>query len=419
MAQDKGTTKNKNGDCIITIEINESEYQKYILDVKYARILIDNALKESPELFPTSMTERYIFNGHTPISKKTKIKLRLIETGGINYRIYPHFMASYMRGKTSEISNALFLCRWAPYWALTEAFGRNDMYWYRCHNSLAAKSIVGSTIQKETSIPKEIIGDEHHSKQSRNKTYVATTVAKGCILGAEVTNTCDEKGLVEAYGVFKKEALHLETGYKPDSINLDGWKAGSKAWKNLFKNITIIVCFLHGFIKIRDRALKRMKDVFQKISEKVWNCYKAENKRCFSQSIRRLKEWASENVPESPMKDNLIKLCDKNKQWQQYYDHPNAYRTSNMLDRLMGFMNRYLEKNQTFHGKTKDVSSSTIRAFALIYNFSPSCPDYKRKEEYKSPVGRLNNHEYHENWLANLFIASSMNGNRQKPIKKL
>jgi hypothetical protein len=407
VAQSKNTTKTQNGDRVITIMINKSDYNAFETDIAFARCLIAKAIEETPELFPESMSVHYKFNGHIARSKKTNMRLRLIETGGHNYRIYPHFMASYMRGETSSISDALFLCRWSPYWAIAEVFGRNHMYWYRCHNSLASKSIIGTTIQKDTRIPVDIVGDEHHSKLSGNKAYIATTVAKGCFLGVEVTNTCDEKELTEAYGVFKEESLQLDLNYKPNSINLDGWQAGNKAWKTLFRSITIISCFLHGFIKVRDRALKKMGFIFHQLSEKAWDCYRAEDKRSFSQRIRRLKEWSEVNVPESPMKVNLLKLCKKNKQWQVFYDHPNAYRTSNMLDRLMGFMNRYLDKNQTFHGKNKAVSTNTIRAFSLIYNFSPSCPDYRRKEEFKSPVGRLNNHEYHENWLSNLLIAGS------------
>ncbi len=268
-------------------------------------------------------------------------------------------------------------------------------------------------------IPCNVIGDEYHTKLRGEKIYIATTIAEDCILGVKATKECNEAGLTEAYGVFKEEAIVQEPEYLPKSVNLDGWKAGSKAWQSLFKNIVIISCFLHGFIKIRDRALKSMNDIFMEISNKVWDYYKAENKKSFSQRIRRLREWAKNEVPDSVMKTNLIKLCNKNKEWQQYYDHPNSYRTSNMLDRLMRFMDRYSHKAQKFHGKEIESCTKTFRAFALIYNFTPSCPDNRRKNEFRSPVARLNNHEYHKNWLSNLLIAGSLNGYRQKPTKVL
>ena len=42
---------------------------------------------------------------------------------------------------------------------------------------------------------------------------------------------------------------------------MDGWKATLKAWKALFASVVIICCFLHVFIKIRDRAKKKYNDV--------------------------------------------------------------------------------------------------------------------------------------------------------------
>ncbi len=64
------------------------------------------------------------------------------------------------------------------------------------------------------------------------KIYLATTVAKGCFLGVEPSQTCDEQGLTKAYGVFKKEAGALNPGYEPNSVNLDGWHANNLAWKS-------------------------------------------------------------------------------------------------------------------------------------------------------------------------------------------
>jgi len=40
-----------------------------------------------------------------------------------------------------------------------------------------------------------------------------------------------------------------------------------------------------------------METVFHEISEKVWDCYKAENKKSFSQRIRRLRAaWLPKNT---------------------------------------------------------------------------------------------------------------------------
>lgn len=90
-----------------------------------------------------------------------------------------------------------------------------------------------------------------------------------------------------------------------------------------------------------------------------------------------------------------------------------------MLDRMIRFKDRYMQKNQTIHGKAKKNSRSTIRTFALMYNFTPSCPDNRRVDEFKSPAARLNKFEYHESWLSNLLIAGSLNGKNRQPVNML
>jgi hypothetical protein len=57
--------------------------------------------------------------------------------------------------------------------------------------------------------------------------------------------------------------------------------------------------FLHIFIKIRDRAKIKFRDMFLEVAVKLWNCYRATNKKSFSQRVRRLAEWydASQSLP--------------------------------------------------------------------------------------------------------------------------
>ena len=210
MSQAKSKVKKQRGDRVVTLCIEEEDYARFDKDVVYARQLIDQALCSTPELFPTQALTGYKLDGHTSISKKTGLRLRLLRTGGITYCLYPHFLASYMRGRTEDLSDALFLCRWAPYWTVPQVFGRNDMYWYRCHNSLAKKSLVGTVVQGSMDIPVDLAADEHHSKNLGEKAYVATTVGGGCFLGAQVTESCGEKGLAEAYGAFREETSRLQ-----------------------------------------------------------------------------------------------------------------------------------------------------------------------------------------------------------------
>ena len=68
-----------------------------------------------------------------------------------------------------------------------------------------------------------------------------------------------------AYKVFKDEALDVSPQYAPKTVSTDGWNGTQAAWKTLFKKVTILLCFLHGWLKIRDRA-KHFKEVFAEVS---------------------------------------------------------------------------------------------------------------------------------------------------------
>ena len=78
------------------------------------------------------------------------------------------------------------------------------------------------------------------------------------------------------------------------------------------------------------------------------------------------------------MKEKFLDLCEKSKIWSKFYDFPDAYRTSNALDRLMRLMDRHIFSHQSFHCTTEKATLN-IRAYALIYNFTPSNPQTVRK----------------------------------------
>ena len=97
-----------------------------------------------------------------------------------------------------------------------------------------------------------------------------------------------------------------DADYAPDTVNTDGWPATQNAWHALFNPITVILCFLHAFINIRDRAKKAFGELGQEVQKRVWDAYHAPSKRGFSQRLRRLREWASETLPESERKQTYV-----------------------------------------------------------------------------------------------------------------
>jgi len=410
--------KNKQNRTIV-LPINESIYDLFLLDNKLAHQQISQLISDYGELFPEKIKNGYMLNGRTRVSKKMGIQMRKIKIGKVSYRIRPSFILPYCRAKTTEVSKALLLLKFGvPFWALAFVFGKNAMWWYRLYLSFHQYSIVGTTVHKKESLPTDLLADEHHIRVSGKKSYVATTSGANCFLGMAVCSKADEASLKMAYGDFKEEAKDLNIDYQPNTVNTDGWWATQNAWQSLYPKIKVIECFLHAFLKVRDRATKQFKDHFEIAADKIWNCYRALSKASLAQQIRRLQEWTNNNLPDSPMKQNILKLCKKKKRWMEHFDFPNAHKTSNMIDRLMRPMNRHAYNSQMFHSNIS-ATTKNFRAFALLYNFAPSCPvAWDESQDLKSPAARLNGFVYHKDWLENLLIAASLGGfyNHRNPL---
>jgi hypothetical protein len=119
------------------------------------------------------------------------------------------------------------------------------------------------------------------------------------------------------------------------------------------------------------------------------------------------------------MKTNILDFCDKRNKWNMLYDYPQAYHTSNMLDRIMRLMSRFIFNNRYFHSSNQS-STTIMRAFALIYNFSPSCPyNIKINGGWKCPFERLNQFRYSDDWFINFMIATSLGVYKNNHCKTL
>ncbi len=374
-------------------------------------MVVDLAIKENPELFPAKISSGYKMK-EIRFSKKLKIKTRRVLVAGASYTIRPSFVMPYMTGFVEDVESPLFLRKFAvPFWALSHCFGKNPMFWYRLEASLGRNSLLGTTIKSAEHLPQHLSADEKHTRLLGNKTYIATTAGSDCILGASVSESASEEDLKKAYSVFKKEAACVNPEYRPDTVNTDGWLSTQNAWKKLFPGIAVIPCFLHIFIGIRDRSRKKHKETFLDVATRLWDCFKAESKGAFSQRVRRLSEWCQNTKNKIPevISDKIKKLRENLPQFSQAYDFPDAHRTSNMIDRLMQRMDRHLFSTQYFHG-TIESANLSIRAWALIQNFAPLNPWTVKQKGHVSSFQKLNEFQYHENWLQNLLISASLGG---------
>jgi hypothetical protein len=297
--------------------------------------------------------------------------------------------------------------------AVVELFGHDVNYWYRLTSHLGRYDLVSSTVFTPENLPQNLVADEKHYHQNSGKGFAAMTVGENCVLGLGVAHTASTADLTEAYGVFQREALAIDPSYQPESVNTDGWSATQQAWRLLFPAIIILECFLHAFIRIKNCCRSLAEPYFEELCDEVWRIYHAASPAEFSSQLGYVRRWAKEFLHESG-RVAVEKLAAKADSFVQAYDHPEAHRTSNMVDRHMHFFARWLTHSFYCRGSLK-ATERRFRAWALVHNFAPFTKRSMAKrvkrdpalEGYTSPVHQLNGKVYHQNWLENLLVATS------------
>lgn len=402
---------------IICLPYSQSNYPAIASNAVLFRTILDNNIKQFPELFPKEIKQGYLMKD-SRISKRLNLQIRRIKIGNLSYTVRPSFVMPYLTGFVDEVEKALFLRKFAvPFWALSHIYGKSPMYWYRMEQHIGRIPIVATTIRNPEDLPEHLVADEKHTKDRGKKRYIATTCGSNCILGVSVAMKADEACLTKAYGVFKTEAQNAKPDYQPKTVNTDGWQATKATWQSLFSGILLIACFLHIYIKLRDRSKFKYKAFFAKVADKLWGCYKEPTKAGFSQQLRLLEKYLQFNDAPTFMKEKIAKMRANITSFTGAYDYPGAHRTSHSADRLMGFMDRHLFSTRYFHGKYWIASEYSIRSWALTYNFAPSNPTtVRRNHGFKSPAERLNKFRYHDNWLENLLISCSGKGAYTPPL---
>jgi hypothetical protein len=403
------TPKRKNR--TICIPFDKLEYESCIKNAVKFRTYLDRMIESFPQLFPSDINNGYLMKD-SYYCEKISIQIRRIVVGNITYSIRPSFVMPHMTGYTCDVEKVLLLRKFAvPFWVLAYIFGGNSMFWYRMSLSLGRNNLVGTTISDPTKLPQHLCGDEKHCWRNGQKVYIPTTVASNCVLGISVVPSASETDLTKGYGEFKQEATVVKANYCPKTICVDAWDATRNAWKSLFAKISIILCFLHVFISLRDRAQKKFQQPFLDIASKLWDCFRCERRQCFSQSIRKLYESAQKQELPKIIFERLAKLRKRLAYYSIAYAFPACHRTTNMLERVMQRMDRFLFITKYFHGSMNSARLS-LRSWALIHNFSPLNPYTVKKKKFRSHAESVNGFRYHDNWLENLLISASLRGDR-------
>lgn len=403
-------TRSSRGHRTICLPIAEETYRRVVAVPGEFRRTLDDCFQQRPELFPADFARGYQLKDGRMSAKQGLLMRRIVTRGGVAYSIRPSFLMPYLTARTEDIEGPLFLRKFGvPFWALARVFGGDAMSWYRRECALGRFSVVGTTV-RTAELPEHLLADEHHQSLDGEKVYIATTVGDGCVLGAEPAKTAGTDDLAAAYAVFKGEARDIAPRYVPKTVNTDGWKGTRAAWKALFRRVVILQCFLHAWLKVRDRG-KHLEEVFGEVSRRVWEAYHAPDRRCFGQRLRRLRQWATGHLT-GVVLEKVLDLCEKRKRWSIAYRHPGGHRTSNMLDRQMRGMNRYFDHGQHLHG-SHGACRLHCRAWALLWNFAPWHPATARaNDDWRCPAERLNRHRYHDCWLQNLLLSASLGGYR-------
>jgi len=390
---------------------SEAHYKAVVDDVMLYRDFLRQSYTLHPELFPTDWAQGFTFHDAYQSKKTTHLirRVKLKENKEV-FSIRPSFLMPYCTALTNDVEKALYLLQFGvPLSALVYVFGRDEMFWYRLFLQLGRPSLVGTTVKAKAKLPMHLVADEKQSWIAKAKVFIPTTVACGVFLGATLVTRADTEELTKGYQEFQAEARQLDPHYQPETVCTDGFFATRKAWRAMFPKITLVLCFLHIVLKLKDRCRGLLRT---EVLDRAWHIYDATDKRQFSQRARRFTEWATNKIVAAPLLEVAVKLHQRTSHYLTAFDYEEAHRTSNAVDRLMNYQDRKLYAMRYFHHSTKSARLM-VRAIAMMWNFHPYSERLRRHVDSRfSPFCDLNGFQYHGNWLHNFLIASSMGGVR-------
>jgi hypothetical protein len=387
---------------------SEAQYEEFVAAPKQYRAWLNEQFAAHPELFPAAFAQGYHWHSQYVQKKQglTLRRLRLKATRKV-FTLIPSLVLPYGVGRTDEVEKALSLCQYGvPAEGLAYAFGHDASYWERILLSTGRFHLVGTTVKAAERLPTQLVADEKITWEKGAEVLLATTAAQGCLLGAALASDTSAVALAAAYGEFKSEAQARAPGYVPQSVTTDGFRPTRLAWQTLFPAATLILCFLHGILKIAERCHGALRKT---VLDRAWHCYEATTRAQFAQRLRRFDEWAQAQLRGSVW-EMAHKLRARHTDYRKAYDVPGAPRTTNAIDRLMNYQDRWLYARRYLHGGRR-TSRLAVRAQALLWNFHFYSASLRRRDETRhSPFADLNGFTYHDNWYHNLLVAASLGG---------
>lgn len=236
---------------------SEAHYRSCLENLTQYRAYLMKTLTQHPEIFPQAMAAGFSFHSTYHSRKQKELVLRRIKlkrTGSV-LTLRPCFVMPYLVARTEEVEKALFLRQWdVPFSALAYVFGRDAMFWYRAWLAMGRPSLVGTTVKTCARMPEHLVADEKITWLAGTEVCIPTTAGGGCVLGISMAASEESTALKAGYGEFAREAAAVFPNYQPQSVCTDGFRATRQAWRELFPQITLVLCFLHSILKIAKRC---------------------------------------------------------------------------------------------------------------------------------------------------------------------
>ena len=355
----------------ICVRFDSQEHDRQIVNDTHAfRAHLLSVQHDHPELFPHDFETFHFHSMRHRCRVDLPIRrVHLPQTRQV-FAIRPSLLMPGAIGTTDEFAHPLNLKRWAvPNDALSQTFGRDPKVYERAMRALGTFPIVATLFTRAEQLPEHLVADEKFTRLDGQRTYIATTAARGAILGAELVGSSSDQDLEQAYSVVLEQARVLKPDYAPASVCLDGFEASKKAWGSWCGSVTVVLCYLHSVLALYKAAGRHLRE---QVCKRAWEVYAAESKASFSQRLRRFDEWAQEKLGAGKFEDKVrarvAKMRAKRDEFTVSYGVTGAHRTSNMVDRVMCIQARHLSAQRNMRGRL-ETARVTVRAHANVWNF--------------------------------------------------
>ncbi len=270
----------------------ESNYINLLYQTAQFRAHLSLLMSVHPELFPeTMLCQGYDMHDIRYSIRQglsyRRIRLRNAERSVLT--IIPSFVMPYWVRRTEEAAKGL-LMRYTgqSYERISETLGGSPTHWERMETHLGTYNIVSTSLFSADDLPEHYVADEKITFFHGSEASVTMTAAQECVWGISISLSEAQTGLQTAYGNFATEARLLRPDFEPKSVVIDGWAATRNAWQTLFPSITLILCFLHGVLKVGS-CTKNLKEQWAEIRKMLWDAYKATDAKEFIAKIDEFK----------------------------------------------------------------------------------------------------------------------------------